>query len=186
MEKSIIRSNNWRALGIHFALSILGVFSFVVIQGLFSWIGNTILIEAASFIVPVVGGSFIYVLCGYICLEVTRESALRSVLWLACMTIVVGVPFALGNLIQEFALMPEQNFLDSAIGVLWTPQVALNALGIGVFLAVNYIFTSFGHYLSLLALAITPFLPPGLLYVGLRLKIWREEKVVAISEGSDA
>jgi len=161
--------NNWRALGIHFALSIIGFISFVLlslftysifpdIQGVPYWT------ELPLFLTPIIGGSFIYIFCGYRFLKPTKENPVFSALWLMIMTtlaVIASLNSGMLDVSSSHALL-FANLLGFAILSLFTMENG---------------FLSF-HVSSLALILFVSLLPSGLLCLGLRLKIWREGKAV--------
>jgi len=178
-EKLIIRSNNWRALGLHFALSVAGILAFIVVQPILSLVlrlANMVVeplwLEYVYFLVPVIGGSFVYVACGYLFLKSTEEKSYLSVSWLALLTTFVGTMFGIVHTILGFPLFEGPGIFEIA-GLL---VVLFNTLGFGVIA----LFLTEGNLpdsaLSLLLVLFASLFPSALLYLGLRLRIRRKGK----------
>jgi len=172
--------NNWRALGIHFALSIIGFISFVSlslftysifpdIQGVPYWA------ELPLFLTPIIGGSFIYIYCGYRFLKPNEKDPLLSVWLLTTVTILAGAIAMIGFLrtgimdASSAHVLVFANTLDFVILSLFTMESEFNTFNI----------------LLLSLILLVSLLPSGLLYLGLRLRIHRETKVAAMAESSE-
>jgi len=134
--------------------------------------GEPLWFEYVYFLVPVIGGSFVYVACGYLFLKSTEEKSYLSVSWLALLTTFVGTMFGIVHTILGFPLFEGPGIFEFA-GLL---VVLFNTLGFGVIALFLTEGNLPGSVLSLLLVLFASFLPPGLLYIGLRLKAWRKGK----------
>jgi len=186
MNRVILR-NNLRALGIHFALSVAGILSLFVVQAVLSLVFN--LMESsieplwfgyAYFLIPVVVGSFVYIVCSYLFLKSVEEKPLLSVSGLAFLTIFVGIIFGIAHIVLDFPVFSEPATLGDAATLL---LILFNTLGFGVVT----LFLTEGNLpdgaLSFIIVLFISILPPTLFYVGLRLKIWRESRQEITKEG---
>jgi len=173
--------NNWRALAIHAALSIVGFVSFVLlslfvvylifpnIEGVPDWI------ELPMFLMPIVAGSLIYVYCGYRFLKIPEDNPLFSVWLLTVITLLASAT----------SVAP---FLDSGIvDVSMSPLLAFaNLFGFVILSVVSDGGTFIFNALSLLLILLVSILPPALLYLGLLLKMHQQEKSTPTSESTEA
>jgi len=169
--------NNWRALGIHFALSIIGFISFVLlslftysifpdIQGVPYWT------ELPLFLTPIVGGSLIYTYCGYRFLKPSEKNPILSVWLLTAVTVLAGV-------------IVVADLLRSDIMDVGSAHVLVFANTLGFAILSLFAMRNDGlltlSVLSPLLVVIASLIPSTLLYLGLKLRI-RKEKNVVIDE----
>ncbi|MCL2680308.1 MAG: hypothetical protein FWF11_02370 [Coriobacteriia bacterium] len=187
----VVRANNRRALGIHFALSVAGLVAAMVLQSIMSTV-FLLLSADGSFssddmlVVPVaiIGGSLIYVLCGYLFLKPTKEKAWRSVSWLATMTIASGAFAAMSGAFLWLAELLNLGIGEMVQNVFAIPialQMFFNTMAFGVVVTFSYLPLP-NVVVALLCIVIIPVLPPGLLYAGLRLKMRRQGNADSVLE----
>jgi len=158
-----LKTNNARAIKLHVALSLIGLFSFIILgespQALI------------PLILPIVGGSLIYIVCGFMFFAHTKERAYLSVLWLSVITFTAGVISALGHIIMMFVDPVNSDIVGFVASVSVGAAVLVNTVGMGI-LALFYEFGfNTSGILGFFILILTPILPPLLLFLGLQLKV---------------
>jgi len=201
----VVRSNNKRALIIHFLLSIIGLASAAALTAIASFvdIGFAAIdtgYGAIPLMVTVVGGAFIYVACGYFYLHPTKEKASLSVWWLTRMTAILAVLILVLGLLSAFISFltgAEETFVQTAYILLIIPGAALlSTITFGTILLLGGaldLIASSGlspngiavQALSILTtvLALPAFiLPSTLLALGLRIR-QRQDDGAVIAEG---
>ncbi|MCL2403832.1 MAG: hypothetical protein FWC86_06375 [Coriobacteriia bacterium] len=171
---SIVRANNGRALWIHFALTLVGWFSVLILDTLLDRITLPFDTYATMLLVPIVGGALIYVLCGYLFLRPSSEKPISSVMWLGKTTAIVGVLAVIAFVIVLVVQDPSGfwvNPIESSALLLTIPHLFLNSLGYGI-LAIS---GAFDPRISITVIPLTcavAIIPPGSLWIGLQLKTW--------------
>jgi len=170
----ILRSNNLRAIGIHAALSIIGFFALVV----FGVVGEVATDGArwagfAAMILPITFGIPIYIYCGKKFMKATDADLIVSVVWLTALTAIAGTLGAVRSLMLSVEHMLPFGVNVMGIENLILPVLVLNTLGLGIVV----LFADFSGALMVivepLAYLAATFIPPGLLALGLRLKMKR-------------
>jgi len=162
-----LRENNKRALVLHLALSFMAYFSGV----LWGDLTNDMLAQS----LPIATTVFAYILCGYYFLAVTKEKPLLSLVWLTCMTIVVGILSAIGYMILAAVGFSSSLLLEAIAGILLGSALFLNTLSFLVLAHFGAFYPLFNPAWGFLLIAAAPFLPPVLLYAGMRLRIWQQQ-----------
>ena len=181
-----VRSNNKRALWIHFVLSFVGVATFFMLSSL-SLLNYLVVIipvfleQEQILMVPLyltlVVGAFIYVFCGYRFLEPTRDSTALSVVWLAFVTMAASLLSMIVLVISDFGR------IVAVEGSYILITLIFNTIGSGVITLFGVIGLTphlFDYPQNPLTYLVPALLPSGLLYLGLRLKMWRQGKYVAL------
>jgi len=181
-----VPSNNRKAIGIHFLLSLLGFLAALAItpadgEGIF---------ELA---IVVVGGMLIYVACAFTFLKPVASGAWRSFIWLFVLTLIAGVLSAAGIILLDIFVVDTHHSggnLDDFASLMMSAILFLNTVGLGVFaLGAPVIEAVAGPFFTdpaftAIFLVLVAIIPPGLFYLGLRLKMWRDanEKSSEVSE----
>jgi len=179
-ESKKIIHNNLRAIGIHFALSTVGMFViFFAVQsllfliiGLFNlsdvyWVGY-----ALGFSIMIVA-LLAYIACGYFFLKPVKEENHLSVAALVGITGFAGIVFAILYALTDIPIFTDAEAMGEALSLL---VIGLNSLGYIVASRFLEIRNPVAAFFSVWVIVIASLLPPILLYSGLRLKIWRENK----------
>jgi len=191
-EDRELRENNKAALSVHFLLSLAGVALFALV-----WIAMMAvpsfnptnaetpvgLIDLVPWLVAIPVMSLIYIYCGYIYLTPLKKKAWRSVSWLAYVTLghailfVVTQPFTIyldnvgGSVLGVMASLPGMIAI-----LLLTASPLINSMWLAFSSGAVYAFDSLAdltvafYVLTALASIVGALLPPGLLYLGMRLK----------------
>jgi len=175
LKDSVIKSNNRRAIVIHFILSALGLFSTGLILGL---ILEIVTVPDSSAIVPFTFlgiafvGLFVYLICGYKFLKPSKENTALSVFWLTGMTSILSmltiVYVVLLRIEESFGL---HIFEAGTVETVMLPFGYFNTVGMGVLAALGFFDFGLSTLVSILLLIIVALLPPGMLSMGLKLKI---------------
>ena len=161
-QRTIIVLNNLRAIAIFVLVFVVNLLFMFLLGGIGFIVGNVMSI-------------ILFVVLGYKYIKLTKVKAWMSVLLL---TIVLGTAFILGYF-ADFVIESEavESFLPSILGL---PIIyPMDALRLFVLIPLGVIADTGG---ALPASAIfynsimTIFLPPLLIYLGLRLKMWRQLK----------
>jgi len=182
-KESVPRQNNRRAIVIHFALTVIGIVIFVLLQfllieflpllaGIDSIVFDELPMQLAL-LVTLVGGSVLYVACGYLFLKPADEKAHLSVFWLTRLLTIVGALFIGTGIVAWLGELLGVGTFEGLVGVTFALFLFLNTMGIGVMVFFGNLLESLGGLGSLVTFILLPvsiFLPPGLLYVGLLLK----------------
>jgi len=183
LKDPVVKTNNLRAIKIHFALSLTGLAFFALL-----WIilpsdptnasQALSLIDFLPWIIAIPVMMIAYVWCGYSRLEPAEGSSHLAIFWLACMTFAYGVllllTFAL-IVIADSIFGYDHSFYVAAI--LYIPLGPLfNSLSFGVISLVDFALIDTSPILaqSLVHFILSPvavLLPSGLLYLGLRLSV---------------
>jgi len=169
----VVRSNNKRALVIHFLLSIVGFAAFLILATVTDSMGSPYWATMATFYFVVVCGLWVYFLCGYFFLRSNGEKAYLSVNWLAAATIIVGFVSAVGFFIQESYIVPLDSLPYSVSGIMVASSFFLNTLGFGIVAMTEPTSTSssYGIAVGALSFVVVSILPSTLLWLGLRLRM---------------
>ena len=181
-----ILEDNLRAIVIHFGLSTVGMFIifFIVQTILFAVIGLLSIDEpywfGYVFLSALFTGSVLaYIACGYKFLKPVEGKTFLSVIGLACIAGFVGIVFAVAHVVG----IPLFEGPEVIGEMLFALMISLNSVG---FLAVSF-FLEQGiaavNAIAFLFIVATSLLSPFLLYLGLRLRIWRREDKQEIVEG---
>jgi len=172
-----LKKNNKRALAIHFCLTLIGLPLAVFVNSVadnhnlgFFALGPVIGIIAALIIAPLA-----YIVCGYMYLSPVRGTEKLSLLWLTCMTVGWSLLASIALLI--FWLAPADSPLLILGGIVSIPLgLLVNAIGFGSVLALASISDALGFAIydysivPILMVTMTWIIPPGLLYLGMRLR----------------
>lgn len=170
LKDPVVRSNNLRAIGIHFVLSMIGILLAVVLAAL----AFTMQSGMFNFYIVVGGGIFVYFYCGYRYLKPVSERRALSVFWLACIT---GSASALSVLGLALVDLEYASSSGSTIWLVTLIPVIFNTVGAGISVVVldlahlvsgtSFMFDS---ALSLVTLLVASVLPSSLLCLGLCLQ----------------
>jgi len=177
--RKVLRSNNFRALLIHFAVTIAGIFAYgpiLTLYGLFAAFEDGInFFPPIPVLLTLIAVLCAYLYCGYRFLHPTVFAARRSVLWLTIVVFVAGI-----FMWTELAGIVASNSLTLAI---FTIGLYINLLSfVAVMIPFNIgLEVDPGTFAPVIILAISTFLPPALLCLGLHLKMRQGSKVA--SEG---
>jgi len=176
----ILRLNNLRAIGIHAVLSVIGfAVAFVI---LFFVAGLVSGLEWVLIFFTLFGGVAIYIICGYKYLRCKCEKPFQSVLWLAVLTLAVGVLSGLVTSVFYLVATDDYIGLYSSITIL---EIAVNAIGFGSMMFAANVMPEANENTFAFLRVVAAALPPGLLYLGLRLKIWRSGRNAGYTEVGD-
>lgn len=154
--------NNKLAIKIHCTLSIIGFLSASVLgdssQALF------------PVLIPLIGGSLIYVIFGFMFLEPTGDKAHLSVSWLFGVTFTAGSLSTIGYVLTLFADPANSNIVGFLTSALLGAAVFFNTVGMGILALCYEIGLPADSVLGLLIFIPASFLAPALLLLGLRVK----------------
>ncbi|MCL2746236.1 MAG: hypothetical protein FWE48_03985 [Coriobacteriia bacterium] len=181
-RKQALKSNNIRALVIHFILSLVGLalFSlllFVLPSDLTNACKTLTVVDFLPWIISIAVMSLAYVYCGYTRLKLNKEKASLSVVWLSCITVAYGILLALAFLgvhIADSVLGDGHPF--SILAVLYIPLGPLfNSLSFGVASLADFALdtqtsSTVQQALMITLFPLTAILPPALLCLGLQLQ----------------
>jgi len=181
-----LKQNNKRALAIHFCLTLIGLPLAFFIGAIganhdLSFLAFDSAMGIVPFVVTLVIGPLAYIACGYVYLKPTKHKERLSLLWLTCVTVGWSLLTSIvlsGLWLAELGLIGDDSPLWM-LGILYMPLTPLvNAIGfglmwtlVGVLEVIEPSFHLLGSLITLpLMLLITSIVPPGLLYLGMRLK----------------
>jgi len=174
-DKKVLRSNNFRSLLTHFAVTIAGIFAYgpiLTLYGLFATFEDGInFFPPIPVLLTLIAVLCAYLYCGYRFLHPTVFAAWRSVLWLAIVVFIAGI-----FMWAEFAGNVVSNSLTLAV---FTIGRYINLLSfVAVLIPFNIgLEVDPGTFVTVTIFAISTFLPPALLCLGLHLKVQQHSKV---------
>jgi len=186
-----LKKNNKRALWVHFALTAIGLpLAFFV-----GAVGNNmnlgfLVFDTAVGIVPLlvtlIVGPLAYIICGYIYLKPTKGKGGLSLVWLTCLTVgwsLLTTTLLLSLTLADSAGLIADESLLWGLGVFYIPLMPLvNAIGFGLMYSFMGVIEALGPSVGLSVdafsqpalfpamLMVVSIVPPGLLYIGMRLR----------------
>jgi len=188
LRNSVVKSNNLRAVVIHFILSAGGLISVASITALIrfltleteSYLELSDIFLLASF-VTICGGLAAYAICGYKFLKPAKENTVFSVFWLTTITSAVSILAIIHVLLWQIQKSFGVHFFsDGTVGILTVPLFFFNTVGMGVMASFGFLDHELSTIPSVLLLVAAALFPPGMLFMGLRLKTLNKDKKLTI------
>ena len=175
-EIPTVRSNNKRALVIHLLLSVIGLASVLILQNM-TLIGLSDHLFQLTFLIPIFGGSLIYILCGYRFLRPTGEKVYRSVIWVAIVSATPSLSLLLLGAVSLFTTLQPDGPMETILSLPFVLMVFLNTLGMGIAMFGGWpLFLINSEAFTIFLQLLIAILPSGLLYLGAVLRAGREKR----------